>query len=76
AMMKECDTLLVVGSSFPYAEFLPREGAARAVQIDVDATMLGLRYPMDVNLAGDARATLRALIPLLQRKDDRSWRTR
>ncbi|WP_312488801.1 thiamine pyrophosphate-requiring protein [Massilia timonae] len=76
AMMKECDTLLMVGSSFPYAEFLPREGRVKAVQIDVDATMLGLRYPMDVNLAGDARATLRALIPLLRRKDDRSWRAR
>jgi len=75
-MMQECDTLLMVGSSFPYAEFLPREGAARAVQVDVDATMLGLRYPMDVNLAGDARATLRALIPLLKRKEERSWRAR
>ncbi|HAK90273.1 MAG TPA: thiamine pyrophosphate-requiring protein, partial [Massilia timonae] len=76
AMMKECDTLLMVGSSFPYAEFLPQEGSVKAVQIDVDATMLGLRYPMDVNLAGDARATLRALIALLRRKDDRSWRAR
>jgi len=76
AMMRECDTLLMVGSSFPYAEFLPEEGQARAVQIDIDATMLGLRYPMEVNLAGDARATLRALIPLLQRKQDRSWRER
>ncbi|WP_306393742.1 thiamine pyrophosphate-requiring protein [Telluria beijingensis] len=76
AMMKECDTLLMVGSSFPYAEFLPREGAARAVQIDLDPTMLALRYPMDVNLAGDARATLRALIPLLRRKQERSWRAR
>jgi pyruvate dehydrogenase (quinone) len=66
----------MVGSSFPYAEFLPQEGSVKAVQIDVDATMLGLRYPMDVNLAGDARATLRALIPLLRRKDDRSWRAR
>lgn len=76
AMMKECDTLLMVGSSFPYAEFLPREGQARAVQIDIDATMLGLRYPMDVNLAGDARATLRALVPLLARKAERGWRER
>jgi pyruvate dehydrogenase (quinone) len=75
-MMKECDTLLMVGSSFPYAEFLPEEGQARAVQIDIDATMLSLRYPMDVNLAGDARATLRALIPLLRRKEERSWRAR
>jgi len=75
-MMEECDTLLMVGSSFPYAEFLPKEGQARAVQIDIDATMLGLRYPMDVNLAGDAAATLRALTPLLQRKADRAWRGR
>ena len=75
-MMKECDTLLMVGSSFPYAEFLPQEGQARAVQIDIDGAMLGLRYPMEVNLAGDAAATLRALIPLLQRKDGREWRAR
>ena len=75
-MMKECDTLLMVGSSFPYAEFLPQEGQARAVQIDIDGAMLGLRYPMDVNLAGDAAATLRALIPLLKKKDARSWRER
>ena len=75
-MMKECDTLLMVGSSFPYAEFLPQEGQARAVQIDIDGAMLGLRYPMEVNLAGDAGATLRALIPLLQRKDGRDWRAR
>lgn len=76
AMMEECDTLLMVGSSFPYAEFLPKEGQARAVQVDIDATMLGLRYPMDVNLAGDAAATLGALIPLLKRKADRDWRER
>ncbi len=75
-MMKECDTLLMIGSSFPYAEFLPQEGQARAVQIDIDGAMLGLRYPMEVNLAGDAAATLRALIPLLQRKEGRDWRAR
>jgi len=74
AMMEQCDTLLMVGSSFPYAEFLPQEGQARAVQIDIDATMLSLRYPMEVNLAGDAGATLRALTPLLRQKPDRSWR--
>src|SRR5687767_1231095 len=73
-MMNDCDTLLMVGSSFPYAEFLPPDGKVRAVQIDVDPRMLSLRYPMEVNLAGDARATLRALIPLLERKQDRSWR--
>ncbi|TGU74741.1 thiamine pyrophosphate-requiring protein [Geomonas terrae] len=73
-MMKECDTLLMVGSGFPYAEFLPKEGQARGVQIDISPRMLGLRYPMEVNLQGDARLTLRALIPLLEQKQDRSWR--
>jgi pyruvate dehydrogenase (quinone) len=72
-MMNECDTLLMVGSGFPYAEFLPREGQARGVQIDIDARMTGLRYPMEVNLVGDARAILRALLPLLERKADRAW---
>ncbi|HJV50951.1 MAG TPA: thiamine pyrophosphate-dependent enzyme, partial [Noviherbaspirillum sp.] len=73
-MMNECDTLLMVGSSFPYSEFLPKEGQARGVQIDIDGRMLGLRYPMEVNLVGDSRETLRALIPNLQRKADRGWR--
>jgi pyruvate dehydrogenase (quinone) len=73
-MMMECDTLLMVGSSFPYAEFLPKEGQARGVQIDIDSRMLSIRYPMEVNLVGDSTETLRALIPLLQRKTDRSWR--
>lgn len=75
-MMQECDTLLMVGSSFPYAEFLPAEGQARGVQIDIDARMLSLRYPMETNLVGDAGATLRALIPHLVRKEERSWRER
>jgi pyruvate dehydrogenase (quinone) len=73
-MMTECDTLLMVGSSFPYSEFLPKEGQAKAVQIDIDGKMLGIRYPMDVNLQGDSKATLQALIPYLKRKEDRSWR--
>src|SRR3954471_10117113 len=73
-MMESCDTLLMVGSSFPYSEFLPEPGQARGVQIDLDARMLGIRYPMELNLVGDAQATLAELIPLLQRKDDRSWR--
>jgi pyruvate dehydrogenase (quinone) len=64
----------MVGSSFPYAEFLPREGQARGVQIDIKPRMLGLRFPMDVNLCGDARVTLQRLIPMLERKRDRSWR--
>lgn len=73
-MMMECDTLLMVGSSFPYAEFLPKEGQARGIQIDIDGRMLNIRYPMELSLIGDSQATLRALIPLLQRKKDRSWR--
>lgn len=73
-LMENCDTLLMVGSSFPYSEFLPKEGQARGVQIDLDGRKLGLRYPMEVNLVGDSRATLRALLPLLQRKTDRAWR--
>src|SRR5437764_2677222 len=73
-MMMGCDTLLMVGTSFPYAEWLPEEGAARAVQIDIDGRLLGMRYaPTECNLAGDAQATLRGLIPLLDRKQDRSW---
>jgi pyruvate dehydrogenase (quinone) len=73
-LMDECDTLLMVGSSFPYPEFLPEEGKARGVQIDLDGRMLSIRYPMEVNLEGDSRETLRALIPMLRRKSDRSWR--
>ncbi|MBS1845837.1 MAG: thiamine pyrophosphate-requiring protein [Actinobacteria bacterium] len=73
-LMQECDTLLVVGSSFPYSEFLPEEGQARGVQIDLDGRMLGIRYPMELNLVGDAASTLSALLPLLERKGDRSWR--
>jgi pyruvate dehydrogenase (quinone) len=73
-MMENCDTLLMVGSSFPYAEFLPEPGSVRGVQIDIDQRLVGLRYPMEVNLVGDAAETLRALIPLLERKEDRSWR--
>ena len=73
-LMQECDSLLMVGTSFPYSEFLPEEGQARGVQIDIQGRKLGLRYPMEVNLQGDARSTLQALIPHLRRKDDRSWR--
>lgn len=72
-MMMDCDTLLMIGSSFPYSEFLPEEGQARGVQIDIDSRMLSLRYPMEVNLAGDTKETLKALIPLIKYKDDRTW---
>jgi pyruvate dehydrogenase (quinone) len=73
-LMKGCDTFLMVGSAFPYSEFLPRPGAARGVQIDIDAANLSLRYPMEVNLEGDSAATLRALLPLLKPKADHAWR--
>jgi pyruvate dehydrogenase (quinone) len=73
-LMTGCDTLLMIGSSFPYSEFLPEEGRARGVQIDLDARMIGIRYPMEVHLVGDSAETLRALVPLLSHKQDRSWR--
>jgi pyruvate dehydrogenase (quinone) len=73
-LMMGCDAFLMVGSSFPYSEFLPEEGKARGVQIDIDGRMVGIRYPMDVNLVGGAKETLRALLPKLERKRDRSWR--
>ncbi|HDR9872489.1 TPA: thiamine pyrophosphate-requiring protein [Burkholderia cenocepacia] len=75
-LMTECDTLLVVGSGFPYSEFLPKEGQARGVQIDLKADMLSLRYPMEVNLVGDSAETLRALLPLLNERRDTAWRDR
>ena len=73
-LMKGCDTLLMVGSAFPYSEFLPDPGSARGVQIDIKGENLSLRYPMEVNLIGDSAATLRALLPLLEQKTDRGWR--
>ena len=73
-LMQECDTLLMVGTSFPYSEYLPNDHKARAVQIDIRGRRLGLRYPTEVNLQGDSKETLRLLLPLLNRKADRSWR--
>jgi pyruvate dehydrogenase (quinone) len=73
-LMTDCDTLLMVGSGFPYSEFLPKEGQARGVQIDLKPDMLSLRYPMEVNLVGDASATLRLLLPKLVQKTDGAWR--
>jgi pyruvate dehydrogenase (quinone) len=73
-LMRGCDTLLMVGSSFPYSEFLPEPGQARGVQIDIDGRMLSIRYPMEAGLIGDSKETLRALLPLLERRIDRSWR--
>jgi pyruvate dehydrogenase (quinone) len=73
-LMTDCDTLLMIGSSFPYSEFLPKEGKAKGIQIDIDGKLLGIRYPMDVHLQGDSKTTLRALIPLLRKKQDRNWR--
>lgn len=71
--MEECDTLLIAGSSFPYMQYLPEPGQAKAVQIDSDATRIGLRYPIDIGLTGDARATIQALIPMLRRRQDRTF---
>ncbi|MBW3540043.1 MAG: thiamine pyrophosphate-requiring protein [Planctomycetes bacterium] len=73
-LMMECDTFLMIGSSFPYVQFLPKFGQARGVQIDIDGRQLGMRYPMEMNLVGDSKETLQALMPLVDRKQDRSWR--
>ncbi len=73
-MMMDCDTLFMEGSSFPYSEFLPKEGQAKGVQIDIDGKMLSIRYPMDISLQGDSKETLRALLPLIKKKEDTSWR--
>ena len=73
-LMRDCDTLLIVGSNFPYSQFMPKFGQARAVQIDIDGTSIGMRYPTECNIVADSAATLNALIPLLKQKDDRSWR--
>lgn len=75
-LMMECDTLLMIGTNFPYSEFLPKEGQARAVQIDIDGRLMSLRYPIEVPLVGDSAETLRTLMPLLERKSDRDWRAR
>lgn len=72
-LMMECDTLFMIGTGFPYSEFLPKDGKAKGIQIDIDGKMLGLRYPTDINLQGDSRKTLQALMPLLKRKEDRKW---
>lgn len=73
-MMQNCDTLLMVGTNYPYSQFLPKEGSARGVQIDVAGERLGIRFATEVNLQGDARNTLAALLPYLERKSDTSWR--
>ncbi|MCF6525625.1 thiamine pyrophosphate-requiring protein [Streptomyces sp. JJ36] len=73
-MLMNCDTLFMIGTSFPYAEWLPDEGSCRGVEIDIDGRMIGIRYPMDAHVVGDAKESLKALIPLLRRKEDRSWR--
>src|SRR3954452_17190126 len=73
-LMEGCDTLLMVGTTFPYAEFLPKEGQARGVEINIDASLIGIRYPSEVMLVGDAKESLDALLPHLIRKADRRWR--
>jgi pyruvate dehydrogenase (quinone) len=73
-LMMDCDTLLTVGSNFPYTQFMPKLDQARAIQIDRSGKWIGMRYPYELNLVGDARTTLQALLPLIRRKEDRSWR--
>jgi pyruvate dehydrogenase (quinone) len=73
-LMQGCDTFLMIGSAFPYSEFLPKPGQARGVQIDIDGTRLSLRYPMEVSMVGDSAVTLRALLPLLEQKPANGWR--
>ena len=75
-LMMDCDTLFMIGSSFPYSEFLPKKGQAKGVQIDIDSRKLSLRYPMDINLLGGSKETLQALIPYLKRKENRKWLTK
>jgi pyruvate dehydrogenase (quinone) len=74
ALMQHCDTLLMIGTNEPFTEFLPPVGQARAVQIDIDGSNLGNRYPTEINLAGDAAETLRAMLPNLRDKDRSAWR--
>jgi pyruvate dehydrogenase (quinone) len=71
--LQECDTFIMAGTSFPYIEFLPKPGQAKSIQIDVDPTRIGLRHPVDVALVGDCRIVLRGLIPLVERKKNRSF---
>ena len=71
--LEACDTLLIIGTSFPYIEFYPKPGQARGVQIELDPMRIGLRYPVEVGLVGDSRGTLQALLPMLKRNDDRSF---
>jgi pyruvate dehydrogenase (quinone) len=73
-LMTGCDTLVIIGSNFPYSQFLPEYGKARAIQIDIDGKFIGMRYPTEVNLVADAKTALAALLPRIERKDDRSWR--
>jgi pyruvate dehydrogenase (quinone) len=72
-LMKGCDTFFMIGSSFPYSEFLPEPGEARGVQVDIDGSRLSLRYPMELSIVGDSATTLRALLPMLQQKTDTAW---
>jgi pyruvate dehydrogenase (quinone) len=75
-LMSDCDTLVTVGSNFPYTQFLPEFGQARAIQIDIDPRFIGMRYPYELNLVGSSGATLKALLPLIEHKSDRKWRER
>ncbi|MGH3451594.1 MAG: thiamine pyrophosphate-dependent enzyme, partial [Haloechinothrix sp.] len=74
-LMRDCDTLVIIGSSFPYTQFMPEFDQARAVQIDIDPAMIGMRYPTEVNMLGEAKGTLRALLPLVERSVNEQWRS-
>jgi pyruvate dehydrogenase (quinone)/pyruvate decarboxylase len=71
--MQECDTLLILGSTMPWIDSYPKPGQARAIQVDLNGSRIGLRYPVEVGLVGDVKATLTALLPLLDRKADRAF---
>ena len=73
-LMQACDTFLMIGSAFPYSEFLPKPGSARGVQIDIDGGRVSLRYPMEINMVGDSATTLAALLPMLEQKPAGAWR--
>ena len=71
--MEDCDTLVLLGTNYPYSQFLPETGQARAIQVDLKPEQMGLRYPTELNIWGDVKQTLLALIPHLQQKTDLSW---
>jgi pyruvate dehydrogenase (quinone) len=71
--LEECDTLLIIGSSFPYIKFYPKPDKVRGIQIDLDPAHIGLRFPVEAGLVGDSKRTIQALLPLLNRNEDRTF---